>query len=447
MRLFVYSYFPVLTNYQFGGAQQIMHDLLSGFAAAGLDVTVICPESNDRDLLPCRDNLRVLPVLKSVINRALFPYERFYNWQQIREYAQQADLIWTLDNSFPFDVPQPIVLTLDQFSYTEEMESLLSLTWDVLALSSRYLYNIANVLVGPAYWDGEAPSIALLPYGIDTHLFTKSDPEALCRRLGLSKSEPYLLFPHRPDPEKGFSVALKTLALLNAQSVYYKLLIPLNMNFKADKRYYNLVASQAQRMGIGSLMLFHEWIPLNDLPAYFSLGRGTLALGTFPEGFGLTPVQSISCGTPVISTRAGALDQQFPPEHGVRYVDFDAADQVALYAQNMPLEAELSRGRAFVEEHYSVDRLVREYLDCFRKARKRTGHYNPLRTSDLPRLSPWCRLLGDATIWHDYRMKKYRLTKKEADLVGYIERGVSPPADEDYRLQVANLRMRGVLLA
>src|SRR5215470_15985686 len=120
MRLLVYSYFPVLADSHNGGAQHTMHNLLSGFIRAGLDVKVLCPEYRGDNLLNLGERLRIMPVLKGVANRPLFPYERFYNIQRMAEALEDADVVWALDQSFPLITRQPIVLTLGNFSYAME---------------------------------------------------------------------------------------------------------------------------------------------------------------------------------------------------------------------------------------------------------------------------------------------------------------------------------------
>jgi glycosyltransferase involved in cell wall biosynthesis len=446
MRLLVNSYFPVLADLQLGGAQLIMRELLLGFAQAGLEVTVLCPESDRTDLLRLNSNLRVLPKLKQVANRPLFPYERTHNWRQVAVHAEQADVIWTLDDALPLQLPRPVVLTLDQFSYREEMESLLSLTWDVLIVSSRYLWEIAQAIVGPKFWEGEPPAIELIPYAIDTDFFSPVDPTDLRSRLGLSAAEPYLLFPHRPDPDKGFDVALKVLRALRDRRQDYKLLVPMNPAYKSDIRYYNSLRAKAEKMGIDSHLIFHRWVSLSDLPAYFSLAAWTLVLGSFPEGFGLTPVQSVSCGTPVISTRAGALGELFPPGHGVYYVPFHAVEEVVSNLEHRPLLQEMGRGRAFVKKIYSIERLVESHLKAFRAARKKTARYNPLAADASVRLSPWCHIVEDGVVWHDYRMRNYRLTPREWEIIRLSQDGGPPATLKGYKAQLSKLIARGIIL-
>jgi glycosyltransferase involved in cell wall biosynthesis len=430
-----------------GGAQQAMHDLLIGFSRSGVDVTVICPEvkEDNRDLLSV-ENVHVLPVLKEVKNRPLFPHEHLYNVQRVAELVQAADIVWTLDYAFPIQVPQPIVLTLDNFTYDEEMRSLLDLNWDMLIVPSDYLRRIAQAVVGPEFWDGAPRPIEVVPYAVDTTIFKPTPVHDLCEKLGLSKADRYLLFPHRPDPDKGFDSALRTLQHLRHRGDEYKLLIPINETYKADKRYYRELRTRAAGMGIGPHVIFHQWIDLVDLPAYYSLGAWTLALGTFPEGFGLTPVQSINCGTPVVSTRAGALAGQFPSGHGVAYVDFNAVDQIVSNISNGVPRAHIAKGQEYAREKYSVERLVRNYLECFEKAQKSDASYNPLGADTPLRLSPWCHLMDESNLWHDYLMRALKLTRKEIDLIRQIKNNDGIQPFEDYRVQLTKLLNQGVLL-
>lgn len=60
------------------------------------------------------------------------------------------------------------------------------------------------------------------------------------------------------------------------------------------------------------------------------------------EGFGYTPVQSICCSTPVVSTRSGALGELFPPKHGMRYIGYGAVKEAAVaVVEEVPAETNL----------------------------------------------------------------------------------------------------------
>ncbi len=452
MRLLVYSYFPIREKHQAGGAQMLMHDLLFNFVRAGIDVTVICPEIKENEILQYTENLEILPVLKEAKGEEICVSDQFHNLQQLANAIQYTDVVWTLDRSFPLDIPQPIVLTLGTIAYGIEVESFLRLNWDMLIVPSRYIWNIVNLVAGPETWDDSPPPIKLIPNGISTTLFSQSDPSSLYSRLGLSRTKKYLLFPHRPDPDKGFYTAFEILRELLERGYDYELLIPTNprsiqSELERETQYYEILYNVATKMDIHPHVVFHEWLSLNDLPEYFSLGEWTLSLSIVPEGFGLTPVQSISCGTPVISTRAGALQELFPLGHGVKYVRFNAMDDIISSILSRPSYSEIEQGIAYVRDHYSIDKCAESYINCFRTAKKKLARYNPAKRIPGLRLSPWCFFYDEKSVWHDFKMQEYCLTNKELDLLTQIEARVSVNILlKQYRSELINLLSKGIVV-
>jgi glycosyltransferase involved in cell wall biosynthesis len=92
---------------------------------------------------------------------------------------------------------------------------------------------------------------------------------------------------------------------------------------------------------------------------------GALALvhmTTRPERFGLTLIEAMACGTPVLGARMGSI-----PEIVVDGVTGFLCDDVADAAAHVPRLAALSRTscRAHVEATFSVDRMVDRYIDAY----------------------------------------------------------------------------------
>lgn len=436
MQIFVYSYFPPLATHQAGGVQRLTHDLIVGFVKSGARVTVLCPEHDGGDLLDLGADLRVLPVLKEVDRRPLYPYEYQHNLQYLSLALEGADVIWTIDRRFPLEVSQPVVLSLNNFSYGTEMDSLFSFSWDTLVVPSDYLLRGSQAVVGEEFWEGSPPVISLIPYGIDTSFFRRSDPSALCANLGIPVIDSYIVFPHRPDLYKGFHTALRVLSRLNTNGSRYKLLIPSNPQSVrtvrlSEQSLINSVRENAEHLGIQDDIIFHEWIPLDQLPAYYSLAKWCLSLSLLPEGFGLTPIEAVSCGTPVISTESGAQGELLPPGHGVEYVGFGEVDEILRVLERGVSDSAVDRGRDFVSSNYQLDRFVTDYLECFASTRKVTSRYNP-NPRITEKLSPWCRAVSDSSIWHDYEMQTVALSSTEqaflkatdgfSDLNAYDER-------------------------
>jgi glycosyltransferase involved in cell wall biosynthesis len=85
-------------------------------------------------------------------------------------------------------------------------------------------------------------------------------------------------------------------------------------------------------------------------------------LTTRPERFGLTLIEAMACGTPVLGARTGSI-----PEIVVDGVTGFLCDDVDDAVGKVPQLAALSRRacRAHVETTFSAERMVDRYLDAY----------------------------------------------------------------------------------
>ncbi len=89
-----------------------------------------------------------------------------------------------------------------------------------------------------------------------------------------------------------------------------------------------------------------------------------LHLIDFDEPFGLSVVEAMACGTPVIATRRGAMPELI--EHGVTGFLVGSVDEaVAAIARVGELDRAACRAR--VAERFSVDRMADAYLALYRR--------------------------------------------------------------------------------
>ena len=92
--------------------------------------------------------------------------------------------------------------------------------------------------------------------------------------------------------------------------------------------------------------------------------RALLHLINFDEPFGLSVVEAMACGTPVIATRRGSMPELI--EHGVNGFLVDDLEE-ALAAVERIDTLDRSAVRASVVERFSVARMADEYLALYRR--------------------------------------------------------------------------------
>jgi glycosyltransferase involved in cell wall biosynthesis len=164
----------------------------------------------------------------------------------------------------------------------------------------------------------------------------------------------YLLFLGRFHPEKGAHLAVE---IAKRSGVRLKM-----AGIPHDEAYFReLVAPHID--GDAVQFLGHVQGPARD-----ALVGGALALvhmTTRPERFGLTLIEAMACGTPVLGARMGSI-----PEIVVDGVAGFLCDDVDDATGNVPHLAALSRRacRAHVETTFSLERMIDRYVGAYAEA-------------------------------------------------------------------------------
>ena len=92
--------------------------------------------------------------------------------------------------------------------------------------------------------------------------------------------------------------------------------------------------------------------------------RALLHLINFEEPFGLSVVEAMACGTPVIASRRGSMPELI--DHGVTGFLVDSLDE-AVEAIGRVGEIDRAACRAAAVSRFSVDRMADDYLDLYRR--------------------------------------------------------------------------------
>lgn len=142
--------------------------------------------------------------------------------------------------------------------------------------------------------------VTVIPCGVDLDRFATDDHEGARARLGLSGD--VLLFVGRMDPVKGIDVLLGAAARLKDRSSLTVVLVGGSGAEPEMRR----ARALAEELGIGGLIQFRGAVPQDQLPDYYRAATLTVVPSRY-ESFGMVPLESLACGTPVVGSKVGGL--------------------------------------------------------------------------------------------------------------------------------------------
>ncbi|MGA7356306.1 MAG: glycosyltransferase family 4 protein [Candidatus Cybelea sp.] len=317
----------------YGPWEQVAFNVADGMRRRGLDVTLFAAGDSRFDgrlvsVVPV--GLNEDPALNGEVFTALHIgecFRRANEFDLIHNHLDWKPLTYALASDAP-----PLLTTIHGFSSPQILAA-------YYAGAARSFYcSISN-----ADRDPGLDYLATTYNGIDPAEFQFRDTPG-----------DYLCFLGRFHPEKGTHLAIE---IAKRAGVRLKIAaIP------QDEAYFReLVAPQIDGDRV-------QFLGAVEREARNELLSGALALvhmTTRPERFGLTTIEAMACGTPVLAARMGSL-----PEIVVDGVTGYLCEGVDEAVAKVPLLAGLDRRacRTHVEKHFSVERMIDRYLDAYVQA-------------------------------------------------------------------------------
>jgi D-inositol-3-phosphate glycosyltransferase len=147
-------------------------------------------------------------------------------------------------------------------------------------------------------------SIDTIPCGVDLDRFTPTGREearvVLASQLGITATTPLIVFVGRLEPLKGANLLIDALAGMQTDAA----LVLVGGHASDPQR--DVLAAQAASCGVSDRVHYVDAVSHDALPLYYR-AADVLAIASHYESFGMTAVEAMACGTPVIAPAVGGL--------------------------------------------------------------------------------------------------------------------------------------------
>jgi glycosyltransferase involved in cell wall biosynthesis len=317
----------------YGPWEQIAYNVATGMRRRGLDVTLFATANSRFDgklvsVVPV--GLNQDPALDDDVFTALHIAEVFRragDFDLIHNHFDWKPLTYALSSSAP-----PLLTTVHGFSSPQILAA-------YYAGAARSFF----CSISDADRDPGLSYLATTYNGIDPSQFSFSD-----------RPGEYLAFLGRFHPEKGTHLAIE---IAKRAGIRLKIAaIP------QDEAYFrNQIAPHVD----GDRIQFLGAVEREERNELLSNALALVHMTTRPERFGLTTIEAMACGTPVLAARMGSM-----PEIVIDGVTGFLCNDVDEAVAKVPLLATLDRRacRTHVEQKFSLERMIDRYLDAYARA-------------------------------------------------------------------------------
>jgi glycosyltransferase involved in cell wall biosynthesis len=278
---------------------------------------------------------------------------------RVRELADEFDILHFHIDQFHFPLFRPIAnRTVTTLHGRQDLHDLKPL---YVGFSDMPLVSISNAQRKPI---ANANFAATVYHGIPLHLLKPT----------YKSGGSYVAFLGRISPEKRPDRAIRIARALG---------IPLRIAAKVDKvdeaYFRESIAPLLNQPGVEFIGEIDE----RAKSAFLGEAAALLFPIDWPEPFGLSMIEAMACGTPVLAFRCGSVPEII--DHGVTGLIVDTMDEAI---QTLPQLFTLDRRavRQRFEHRFSATRMAKDYVQVYRALLKRQPL--PESTAALSRLEP-----------------------------------------------------------
>jgi D-inositol-3-phosphate glycosyltransferase len=154
------------------------------------------------------------------------------------------------------------------------------------------------------HYQADPGLIRVIPCGVNFDVFQPENKQTARKQIGIEDNEPIVLYVGRIEPIKAIDKILLSLATMRDKGPIKFMVVGGDEQSKGE---FRGIQELARKTGIEGSVICAGRVRQEDLSAYYS-AADVLVLPSYHETFGLVVLESLACGTPVIATRVGAVE-------------------------------------------------------------------------------------------------------------------------------------------
>jgi len=144
--------------------------------------------------------------------------------------------------------------------------------------------------------------VGVVPCGVNMEIFQLVDKTVARQKLGFT-GEKIVLFVGRIDPLKGIDKLIRSMPLIKNLDKVKLVVVGGDENSRPELEKLKRLACE---LNIENSIDFRGLVKQEQLP-YFYSAADVCVVPSYYESFGLVPLESLACGTPVVATNVGDL--------------------------------------------------------------------------------------------------------------------------------------------
>lgn len=327
----------VFHNLPSGGAKRALYGYVEYLTRIGNQVEVFVPSTANENFLPLKDvasHVHVFPVEKTIGGsvyssiKYIPPVVKHVSLRDLEKTEQKMaekinkgsfDVVFSEQDQYtmaPFllkYLKKPLVYYCQQPLRNDAVSEVIfpkkknNLIGSIMGLGSKIVVkrglemdktnsSYSNYTLSNSYFSRES---ILRMYGINSHVSYLGVDAEMFKPLEISK-ERFILSVGTFTPEKGHGFLVDSLALINSE-IRPKLIVVSNSSYPPWKTY---LEKYAKELGVDMEIL--SLINDKELTVLYNQAE-MLVYSPYLEPFGLVPLESMACGTPVVAVKEGGV--------------------------------------------------------------------------------------------------------------------------------------------